>query len=47
MELLIDKFLSKLDEVECEEMDKETLVIDWNIEEFKEILKEAIEGVLI
>ncbi|EIS9703495.1 hypothetical protein [Clostridioides difficile] len=47
MELLIDKFLSKLDEVECEEVDKEALVIDWNIEEFKEILKEAIEGVLI
>ncbi|MCC0648472.1 hypothetical protein [Clostridioides sp. ZZV15-6598] len=46
MEFLVDKFLRKLDKAECEEADKEALVVDWNIEELKEVLKEAIDGVL-
>ncbi|HGT0320988.1 MULTISPECIES: hypothetical protein [unclassified Clostridioides] len=43
MELLIDKLLSKRDEVESEEV----LTIDWNMKEFKEKLKEVIEEVLV
>lgn len=42
MELLIDKLLSKRDEVESEEV----LTIDWNMK-FKEKLKEVIEEVLV
>ncbi|WP_255612077.1 MULTISPECIES: hypothetical protein [unclassified Clostridioides] len=43
MELLIDKLLSKRDEVESEEV----LTIDWNMKEFKGKLKEAIKEVLV
>ncbi|HBG1230856.1 TPA: hypothetical protein KPG58_000733 [Clostridioides difficile] len=43
MELLIDKLLSKRDEVESEEV----LTIDWNMKEFKDKLKEVIEEVLV
>ncbi|HGS9151989.1 hypothetical protein KWW51_14095 [Clostridioides difficile] len=45
MEILIDKLLNELDKVECEDKNKEALAIDWNMEEFKQVLREIVEEV--
>ncbi|OJT90583.1 hypothetical protein BM534_02395 [Clostridioides difficile] len=47
MEVLVDKFLSKMEEVECTDESKEALTVDWNVEEFKETLREVVREVVI
>lgn len=47
MELLVDKFLRELDKAECDETGKEALVVDWNMEEFKQVLREVVREVVI
>ncbi|MDI3117572.1 hypothetical protein QJK47_18005 [Clostridioides difficile] len=45
MEVLVDKFLSKLEEVECTDESKEALTVDWNMGEFKQVLREVVKDV--
>ncbi|EMJ4245771.1 hypothetical protein PIU50_003663 [Clostridioides difficile] len=45
MEALVDKFLSELEEVEYKDESKEALTVDWNMEEFKQVLREVVKDV--
>lgn len=45
MEVLVDKFLSKMEEVECTDESKEALTVDWNMGEFKQVLREVVNDV--